>query len=195
MTNLDHSATTVLDSRVAVAMHEGAVALIGNPSSQHALGRAAASAVERGRRQCADVLGGGPGEIIFTSGAAVADSVADRRDRLAAALEARLGGVTVCGAAAPRLPNTLNVRFAGADAEAVLGGLPQLACSTDSACASGTQHRSHVLVAMGLSVVEASECLRLSLSPATSDIEIEGAVDMLGEAVTHVRSFARADAM
>ena len=48
---------------------------------------------------------------------------------------------------------------------------------------------------MGLSAVEAGECVRLSLSPTTSDAEIDAAIDMLTDAVAHVRSLMTSDAL
>jgi cysteine desulfurase len=48
----------------------------GNPSSAHAYGRQAREAVERARRQVADLLGAEPDEVIFTSGGSEASNQA-----------------------------------------------------------------------------------------------------------------------
>lgn len=71
---LDYNATTPVDPAVGEAMAPflGATAAsrfgtFGNPSSGHALGKAAREAVARARQQVADLLGCGPDEIIFTS--------------------------------------------------------------------------------------------------------------------------------
>jgi cysteine desulfurase len=67
---LDHNATTPLDPRVRDAMLPwlaGAQGAFGNPSSVHGFGQVAREAVERARAAVADLLGGRPSEIIFTS--------------------------------------------------------------------------------------------------------------------------------
>jgi cysteine desulfurase len=118
--------------------------------------------------------------------------LAFRRDAFEAALVERIIDVTVNGASAPRLPNTTNVRFVGADAEAVLAGTPEVACSTGSACSSGIPHVSHVLTVMGLEDSAARECVRFSLSAATSHAELDYAVGHVADTVTHVRAFTTA---
>lgn len=68
---LDYAATAPLDPAVARAMTQcltGAESF-GNPSSTHALGRAAAALIEEARAQVAALVGAAPEEIVFTSGA------------------------------------------------------------------------------------------------------------------------------
>lgn len=147
---------------------------------------------ERGLRpgtyNTAGIVGLGTAASLLPEHLARMSDVENRRDRLARQLEARVGSTHINGGGAPRLANTLSIRFTGADAEAVMAGVPQIACSTGSACSSGRPHPSHVLMAMGLSATGASECMRFSLSPATSDREINAAVDLLVDAVSYVRS-------
>jgi cysteine desulfurase len=116
-----------------------------------------------------------------------AAGIAARRDRLHEGLRARLHGVSLNGHPTRRLPNTVNLRFADADAEAVMASLPRVICSSGSACSSAVPAPSHVLVAMGLDHDAAQECLRLSLSRGTTDAEIDDAVDEIATAVGHVR--------
>jgi len=106
-------------------------------------------------------------------------------------LQARLTGVTVnCGGAA-RLSNTLNLRFEGADAEAVMTSMPSVQVSAGSACQSAVPMPSHVLLAMGMSGTAASESLRISLGRPTTREEIKIAGDAIVEAVTRVRELTR----
>lgn len=77
MIDLDHNATTPPDPRVRAAM----AALLarddlGNPSSQHARGRAAREVVEAARRRVAAALGAEPLGITFTAGGTEADNLA-----------------------------------------------------------------------------------------------------------------------
>ncbi len=78
MIYLDHAATTPLDPRVQVAMEAVLREAWGNPSSLHALGRAARFRLEDARERVAACLGAEPAEIIFTSGGTEADNLALR---------------------------------------------------------------------------------------------------------------------
>ena len=111
--------------------------------------------------------------------------------QLVAGLVAQLSDVEVISESAPRLPNTVNVRFAGADAEAVMVNAPTIAVSSGSACTSMVPHPSHVLTAMGMSVDAASECLRFSNGRPTTGEGITEAVTALVSAVTRVRELTR----
>lgn len=73
---LDHAATTPLDPGVLDAMRPFLEDEFGNPSSLHARGRAARTAVEGAREQVADSLGVAPLEVLFTSGGTEADNQA-----------------------------------------------------------------------------------------------------------------------
>jgi cysteine desulfurase len=63
----DHNATTPLDPRVRDAMLPWLGERHGNPSSIHRWGRAAREAVEAARGEVAALLGGRPGEVVFTA--------------------------------------------------------------------------------------------------------------------------------
>jgi len=84
---LDANATTPVDPRVVAAMQHALGALWGNPSSGHALGRAARAAVEEARERVARALGCSAGEVVFTSGGSESDNWAIR-----GVVEARGGG-------------------------------------------------------------------------------------------------------
>jgi cysteine desulfurase len=73
---LDYNATTPLDPAVVDAMLPYLREQFGNPSSSHVYGQAAHDAVERARRDVADLLGAQPEEIIFTGGGTEASNLA-----------------------------------------------------------------------------------------------------------------------
>jgi len=75
---LDYNATTPVDPRVAEAMGPCLVGFFGNPSSTHAEGRKAKSAVEEGRAGVARCLGCRPSEVVFTSGGTESNNLAIR---------------------------------------------------------------------------------------------------------------------
>src|ERR1041384_5922355 len=74
---LDHNATTPLDPRVFEAMRPAFTDRFGNAASiTHALGRAAAQAVESSRGQVSTLLHADAKEIVWTSGATEANNLA-----------------------------------------------------------------------------------------------------------------------
>jgi cysteine desulfurase len=112
-------------------------------------------------------------------------------ERLVSALTAQLDGVEVIAESAPRLPNTVNLHFTGADAEAVMINAPTVAVSAGSACTSMVPHPSHVLTAMGMSTDDASECLRFSTGRSTTSDDIAKAVSVLVPAVNRIRELTK----
>lgn len=78
MIYLDNNATTRPLDEVAQAMLPWLDEGYGNPSSTHRLGQEARFAVEKARRQVAELLGVSPRQIIFTSGGSESISLALR---------------------------------------------------------------------------------------------------------------------
>ncbi|MET3892290.1 cysteine desulfurase [Bosea sp. OAE506] len=70
---LDHNATTPVRPEVVQAMLR-ALELTGNPSSVHAEGRAARSALDRAREQVAALVGAKAANVVFTSGGTEANA-------------------------------------------------------------------------------------------------------------------------
>jgi cysteine desulfurase len=99
------------------------------------------------------------------------------RDRLEALLLAECPGAVIVGVSAPRLPHTTSVAFPGLDRQALLMALDQagVACSTGSACASGSSEPSPVLLAMGCPSEVVQGALRLSLGASTKAREVDEA--------------------
>ncbi|XP_056130160.1 cysteine desulfurase, mitochondrial [Lampris incognitus] len=74
---MDFQATTPMDPRVLDAMLPYQVNYYGNPHSRtHAYGWESESAMERARKQVADLIAADPREIIFTSGATESNNMA-----------------------------------------------------------------------------------------------------------------------
>lgn len=94
------------------------------------------------------------------------------RDRFVAALQGALPAVRLNGAGAERLWNTVSVIMPEADCRqrwVVKLDKAGFAVSTGSACASGSEHPSHVLTAMGLGAGEAARAVRISSGWATAE--------------------------
>jgi cysteine desulfurase len=112
------------------------------------------------------------------------------RDRLEAALLSALPDAVVYGDRARRLPGSLSVGFPGAEAEALLVSLPDLAASTGGGCFSAGADPSHVLSAMGVPRPRAAENVRLSLGRLTTSDDVDRASSRIVETVRRLRSLA-----
>ena len=109
------------------------------------------------------------------------------RDHLESQLLSKIPDSSVNGSTSERIPNTTNIHFPGADADAVMSGMRYLSVSSGSACASSTMEPSHVLTAMGMDFNDAGESIRFSVGRQTTKEEIEKAIDMVVDAVSYVR--------
>jgi cysteine desulfurase len=112
------------------------------------------------------------------------------RDRFETQVRKRIDNVFVNAADAPRAPGTSNLRFEGADGEALLIALDLegIHVSSGAACASGSVKPSHVLTALGLTSSQAQASLRFSFGRDTSEAEIDAIVAALEKHVPKTRN-------
>lgn len=124
-------------------------------------------------------------DLLATDGSLERSRIATLRKRLWTSLLAGIPGVALNGPAdfALRHPGNLNIALEGIDAHDLIQRLqPELACSTGSACHSGTEATSHVLSALGLSERRARASLRLSLGRQTTSNEVDRAAVLIAAA-------------
>ena len=159
---------------------------------------------ERERRSGTQNVAGIVGMAVALAGTvderkATVDRVAAQRDRLADGLVARVPGlletgVRSSGGSPPdrshKVAGACHVCIEGIESESLLFLLEQagIYASAASACASGAMEPSAVLAAMGVSRAAARGSLRLSLGAATTDADIDRALDAVPAAVEHLRS-------
>jgi cysteine desulfurase len=115
------------------------------------------------------------------------------RDRLWTRIAKACLSATQNGDVSNRLPNTLNVSFAGLSSETILMALDLegVCASSGSACMVGSVVASHVLLAMGLSPELAASAVRFSLGRETTEEEIDRAGHIVGEAIHRIASSTR----
>jgi len=87
-----------------------------------------------------------------------------------------------------RLYNVSNICFKGADADAIIAGLENIAISNGSACSSTKVEPSHVLTSMRLSEQDTYSSLRFSLGRFTTHSDIENCIKEISEIVSNLRA-------
>jgi cysteine desulfurase len=113
--------------------------------------------------------------------------LAKLRDKLTMLLTGSIENVAVNGSEISRLPNNLNISFAGIDGEALLTELPEVALSTGSACSAAQPEASHVLKAMGLSDQQVRSSVRFGLGRFNTEDEVTFVAKRIAEVVRRLR--------
>jgi cysteine desulfurase len=111
------------------------------------------------------------------------------RDRLEAALGARIPDAVFHGRGARRAPHILNVSVPGPDSESMLMALDLkgVACSAGSACQSGSVDPSHVLSAMGVPHELATASIRMSLGTLTTEQHVDHVAELFPALIQKAR--------
>jgi cysteine desulfurase len=116
--------------------------------------------------------------------------VAALRDRLEAGILASVPRVIVNGDRTSRVPSTTNLTFDYMEGEGfvIAMDLRGIACSTGSACSSGSLEPSHVLSAIGLKPEQARASIRFSLGRFNTDEDVDAALRILPGVVEQLRA-------
>lgn len=114
------------------------------------------------------------------------------RDRLEKGLLQRIGNAFVTGDTDSRLPNTANIAFEYIEGEGILLLLNKegIACSSGSACTSGSLEPSHVLRAMKVPYTAAHGAIRFSFSRENSDVDVDRVLDVMPGVVEKLRGLS-----
>jgi cysteine desulfurase len=106
-----------------------------------------------------------------------ASRMRELRDRFENSILSGWPQTVVIGSGADRLPHTSQLALVGLDRQALFMALDQagVACSTGSACASGSSEPSPVLLAMGCETAVVTSALRFSLGVLTTTSEVDEA--------------------
>lgn len=120
---------------------------------------------------------------------APAQEIRALRDRLWQHLQTQFGErIVLNGHPEHRLPNTLNVSFAGRVGADILSAMPHIAASTGSACHAGRVELSPVLDAMGVPPEVGMGAIRFSLGRNTTAQEVGAVVSALTDTVAAMES-------
>ncbi len=111
------------------------------------------------------------------------------RDKLENALT-QLEESYVNGNVAHRLPHTANISFKYVEGEGLMMAMKDLAVSSGSACTSASLEPSYVLKSLGLSDDLAHSSIRFGLGRFTTEEEVDRAIEVTWNAVTHLRELS-----
>jgi len=91
-----------------------------------------------------------------------------------------------------RLPNNVNVYFDYVEGESLILRLDEkgVAASTGSACSSKSLEPSHILLALGLSPIQAHGSLRLTLGKMNTESDVDYVLEVLPEIVKDLREIS-----
>ncbi len=119
-------------------------------------------------------------------------SIGALRDGFEQRVTSALPDAQINGAGAPRAPHVSNVSIPGTDSEAMLMhlDLAGIACSSGSACSTGSVEPSHVLTAMGVPWERAVAALRFSFWKQNTPEDVDYVVEQLPGIVAKVRQLA-----
>ncbi|MGB3399762.1 MAG: cysteine desulfurase family protein [Candidatus Deferrimicrobiaceae bacterium] len=152
---------------------------------------------ERGRRggteNVAGIVAMGKSFQLLKSG--MEEEVAETRrlrDKFEKGLFGRIPDLVLNGHPTQRIPNTVNISFRFVEGEAMLLNLDMMgiACSSGSACTSGSLEASPILLAMGADPTDAQGALRFSLGRGITDEDIEYAIDAVEAVVSKLRALS-----
>lgn len=111
------------------------------------------------------------------------------RDEFECLLRKELPMIVIIGEDVPRLPHTSCISFPPLDRQALVMALDLagVACSTGSACASGSSEPSPTLVAMGLPPAVVGSAIRFSLGAFTTAAEVHSAAERIIKTVNRLQ--------
>ncbi|NLV22345.1 MAG: cysteine desulfurase [Syntrophomonadaceae bacterium] len=135
---------------------------------------------------------------IVAAGYAIEESIslmADEAKRLRKMVEETVDGikekitsVRVNGDSIYRLPGMVNLGFEGVSGEALMHllDLKRVCVSTSSACTSGKEEPSHVLLALGLSEQQAKSAIRISYGRYNTSDEVDKVISAVYDAYSKI---------
>ena len=127
-------------------------------------------------------------EIAVAEMDAEAARLSSWRDAMLAAWRESPGDVRLNGHPVKRLPNNLNVCFAGVEDNVLMMSMKDIAVSSGSACSSSKPEPSHVLAAIGIPRALTGTAIRFGLGRFTTADEVSYVTKRVADEVTRLRA-------
>ena len=105
--------------------------------------------------------------------------ISQLRDTLLKGIRAENLNASINGSIEHRIAGNLNMSFPGANNEAIIAAVPDIAISSGSACTTSTMEPSHVLLALGMSKEEAYSSLRFGIGRFNTEKDVETAIKVI----------------
>ena len=105
--------------------------------------------------------------------------ISQLRDTLLKGIRAENPNASINGSMEHRIAGNLNMSFPGANNEAIIAAVPDIAISSGSACTTSTMEPSHVLLALGMSKEEAYSSLRFGIGRFNTEKDVETAIKVI----------------
>jgi cysteine desulfurase len=105
--------------------------------------------------------------------------ISQLRDTLLKGIRAENPNASINGSMEHRIAGNLNMGFPGANNEAIIAAVPEIAISSGSACTTSTMEPSHVLLALGMSKEEAYSSLRFGIGRFNTEKDVVTAIKVI----------------
>ena len=152
---------------------------------------------ERGRRASTENVPGIVGfghavTLAIEEMSAEAGRLASLRNRLIDGLTEKIDHIRRNGHPTQRLPNNINISIAFVEGESMCLNLDfhGICVSTGSACSSSSTDPSHVMLALGMTPLEAHSSLRMSLGRWTTEEDIDAVLEVLPRVTGKLRDMS-----
>ena len=152
---------------------------------------------ERGRRASTENVPGIVGfghavTLAIKEMSAEAGRLASLRNRLIDGLTEKIDHIRRNGHPTQRLPNNINISIAFVEGESMCLNLDfhGICVSTGSACSSSSTDPSHVMLALGMTPLEAHSSLRMSLGRWTTEEDIDAVLEVLPRVTGKLRDMS-----
>ncbi|MBC8255750.1 MAG: IscS subfamily cysteine desulfurase [Candidatus Marinimicrobia bacterium] len=112
--------------------------------------------------------------------------ISQLRDALLQGIRAENPNGRINGSMEQRVAGNLNMSFPGANNEAIIAAVPEIAISSGSACTTSTMEPSHVLLALGMSKNEVYSSLRFGIGRFNTAEDINIAVESINSCMKKI---------
>ncbi len=117
------------------------------------------------------------------------DKITKLSSKLEAGITNKIPKTKVLGDPTKKIPSIININFKKVEGESIMLSLDfeGIACSTGSACASGSLEPSHVIMSLGLKPEDSHGSIRFSLGKDTTEEEIDRVIKVLPPIINRLR--------